>query len=881
MKNSALKKLITIFFIIMFALCNIMPTWAEGAPQTLKSATYHVSSQEPTFPSDNNFAALESNSVYIPVSEEPQLISPIEQNTDSEISVFQDEQKEIEDVQQIETNESGKPVISDNTSTHEEPSTNIAEEIIQTEEISAEVVETTTYNIDAITLENIPSYLVESVGLNTVSEEKTPVSLYEKNKTELYSFTTVNADDTHTLYLFNEPIKYIDTDTNEIKFIDNTIIPKLTLSENVSPLEADFNMSASASISPKPQFTGYTNTANSFSVNFPLSINQGVSLETAKGKITLSPSTASVSNASLTNTTFLGTTEQVVEYRDVFGSGTHLQYIPINNGFKENIVLDSYTGVNTFNFLINTGVFYPLYTEGEAIPFADPTTDDIAFILGQVDARDSYVGEDTDGHFTLYNSLSLTEIKSGKYLLTVTVDNDFLTSESTVYPVVIDPSVTIKNTSFRDTSVYSGKPTTQTFYSSSYNIVGYHGSSYGTGIAYIQTKDLTAFNYVDPDRVISATYKVYEGSGKTNSVTVGLYMTQATWQQDTITYNNKPANGSLVDSNTVNKSGYYTFDVTNHIKNTLAWSRERGGYSQTRGFALIASDSSASSKHFCSANYTGSTTPSITIQYTTYPEYDVGTLSKYSSTDEIGEKNYAWGKEIICDFYLYKFTVPEQSVYEIGTFKCNPNSNGLSDTEITLYDSTHTKKHRTSSIENTSIFGNYYAQFSITLSPGTYYVEVAATNPSTAAKYCYLAVDCNNFLSGGNNEDGSREYSLGQKMEEFYVIGPNDETQNCYSHAFGVPQAYTGFSTTLSDFEIEIAASGYVRVSSYQANCVIAYETNFHGSSYPNYISHFSRADDNIITSKLGGGFYVRQKYVDIYYEDSIYGSPAAYFIKS
>ena len=43
--------------------------------------------------------------------------------------------------------------------------------------------------------------------------------------TELSSFTTINEDETRTLYLFGDTVKYIDKTDNSIRFIDNSILP--------------------------------------------------------------------------------------------------------------------------------------------------------------------------------------------------------------------------------------------------------------------------------------------------------------------------------------------------------------------------------------------------------------------------------------------------------------------------------------------------------------------------------------------------------------------------------------------------------------------------------------------------------------------------------
>lgn len=126
------------------------------------------------------------------------------------------------------------------------------------------------------------------------------------------------------------------------------------------------------------------------------------------------------------------------------------------------------------------------------------------------------IGE-TDGHFTLYNSLKV-EKSDGRYILTVTVDKDFLEDPDTVYPVLIDPTATIASSNMQDTTVYSGAPDRQTYYSSSYNIVGNHGSSYGEGIAFMKMTNLAYYDYIFSEKVTSAKYKVYEGSGKTRHI---------------------------------------------------------------------------------------------------------------------------------------------------------------------------------------------------------------------------------------------------------------------------------------------------------------------------------------------------------------------------
>ncbi len=62
------------------------------------------------------------------------------------------------------------------------------------------------YNTSALTLDNLPEYIVN----NTLEKDIIAVGLAEEDTTELSSFTTINEDESRTLYLFGDPVKYID-----------------------------------------------------------------------------------------------------------------------------------------------------------------------------------------------------------------------------------------------------------------------------------------------------------------------------------------------------------------------------------------------------------------------------------------------------------------------------------------------------------------------------------------------------------------------------------------------------------------------------------------------------------------------------------------------
>ena len=90
---------------------------------------------------------------------------------------------------------------------------------IETNAFLSQIVENIDYKFEKLTLDNIPDYMITSVGINDVNADKMPIALATEDAKELNSFTTVNADGTNTLYLFNEPIKYVDGKTSEIRIV--------------------------------------------------------------------------------------------------------------------------------------------------------------------------------------------------------------------------------------------------------------------------------------------------------------------------------------------------------------------------------------------------------------------------------------------------------------------------------------------------------------------------------------------------------------------------------------------------------------------------------------------------------------------------------------
>ncbi len=440
-------------------------------------------------------------------------------------------------------------------------------------------------------LSDLPSAIAESIN----SAEKTPVEIINHETDDMYSITVKNDDGTNTLYVFQTPIKYEENNTVKLK---KDIV---TASAEKLSLFTDY------------EFESVNNEIKGF---YPKNISDGIKVEYDDYEVTLMPFSENKSSLlSLNNADNAVKTENTISYSEVFGSNISLEYSSTLNGIKENIIIEKYDGRNTFDFIIDTNGLLPEKLAGDSIPLLDPETGEMKLYIGQINAKDSYVGnnENDEVHFTLFNSLKLEKIDSSQYKLTVIVDKDFLESETTVYPVTVDPTISMSTSNMADAPVYSGYPSTN-YYTNDYNMVGYHGSSYKEATTYIKLKSLSSYKYINPTKISSVYYNVYEGSGRTSSATINVRGAASEWTDSAITHSNKPGLSSPVSSLTISSSGWYNFNITSLFKNWLKHELKESELNPNYGFALAASTTGVSSRHFCSANNTNYP-PSIIVNY--------------------------------------------------------------------------------------------------------------------------------------------------------------------------------------------------------------------------------------------------------------------------
>ncbi len=371
-------------------------------------------------------------------------------------------------------------------------------------------------------------------------------------------------DGENVAYLFSEPVSFIDDegnlvykDTNIRSVTDSTILNR---------------------------GYSYENGNNDYKAYFSEDSSKGLLLVEKDGEeIRLVPNGAQA----------VGMVEQIesdmelvdsFEYAGVYGTDSVLRFLPQLNGCKEEIVLSSYQGISDFSFTLYTeeGTIAAINSNGE-VEIIDSATKGIITTFVAPFANDSSGGLDiTSEHYTDC-TYELETVSEGKYTLTISVPEEYLESESTVYPVIIDP--TTNNISMElDTAVYSSRSDSPQGANPSACFGKTGTSEYGKGRAlyyFPLPSDIKKYA-----KISSAKLWLREVTGRDTTMYVRPYFVTESWNNST-TWNTQPAysttfsylgtSGVSLARRNINSTStdhatvpyWYAFNITNAVR---AWS---------------------------------------------------------------------------------------------------------------------------------------------------------------------------------------------------------------------------------------------------------------------------------------------------------------------
>ena len=221
------------------------------------------------------------------------------------------------------------------------------------------------------------------------------------------SHVYLNRDGTKTMYVYDHPVQYRD-DQGKIQDISLDIA-------DTGDVEYPFRTKA-----------------NSVVTTFPAMLTEGIML--SGNGVNLRLAAQMPSGNVVVNNGAHRLDAQTIAY--TYDANTTIEYALTYTGFKEDIVVSSYTGQTEYGFI--------LYTDGLALTNLDGSyyltdeTGDIQASIGDVivftaDERNNTFGE-----------MRATTIKPNQiYAMTIVLDAEYLADPKTVYPIRIDPTVSL------------------------------------------------------------------------------------------------------------------------------------------------------------------------------------------------------------------------------------------------------------------------------------------------------------------------------------------------------------------------------------------------------------------------------------------------------
>lgn len=482
----------------------------------------------------------------------------------------------------------------------------------------------------------------EAVAPELVEEQKHIARLYDK-ETELDTVIFANQDGTETAYIFDEAVKYLNS--------DGIITDK----------------------SNKLYSTGETNYAyinedNDIQTSFPirLSADAGVNLSYGEYSLVMYPVGSSDASAAKA----VENEEEYVYYDNTFGQGTALRYKTTFSGFKEDIIL--YDNVrNEFDFIVECGSLIPML-ENNTVVFTNPDTNEVVAMFDPVFVHDSYIGgDDGSSHGTWDNTTALNPLEDGKYKITVTANEEFLSSTDTVYPVYIDPSVTVTATgsgtgkTIVDTPIYNGAGAINiTSGANPTAVVGYvgtlNGVQYGAGRLLMKFPGLMSKSFMQSQNYIinSASLYMKDISGGATSAIIGAYIYTGPAWTESATYSDAIWDGVYKKEGRLQPVSKCTFSSPNSttgkfdILEAVRFWQSNPSYGE-KGIMLRAWTSEYDvnySKSLCTSE--GSTKPYLSVTYSSRTVannamMDRGVSSKTLTVKLIGQDAMATWQPLI------------------------------------------------------------------------------------------------------------------------------------------------------------------------------------------------------------------------------------------
>jgi len=233
----------------------------------------------------------------------------------------------------------------------------------------------------------------------------------------------------------------------------------------------------------------------------------------------------------------------------------NFEYIVEGSKVKENIILNSYQGRNTFEFELNVKNLEAKKQTDGSIHFFDQNGE-FVFLIERPYMYDSNTKDGPEGVISQNVEQEIVKTENG-YLLTITADEVFLTDPKRVYPVTIDPWIDVNQA--EDTFVSSSS--TSNYSNTDYLSVGYNAT---LGM----TRSLLKFNLPTiPNGEVSDAKLLLNQITDTSATQVNVHQVTSPYSTTTVTWANQPKFKSEQSGKNQNSAkGEAAFSITDTVK---------------------------------------------------------------------------------------------------------------------------------------------------------------------------------------------------------------------------------------------------------------------------------------------------------------------------
>ena len=389
--------------------------------------------------------------------------------------------------------------------------------------------------------------IVDTTGAVAVDEES---MLADNNVIDLE-----NSDGSNTIYLFSEPISFTD--------------------ENGNLKTKDISVEKQSDRELKKQGYTYTNGQNDYRINFSEDSDKGLLVEFNGCSYTIIPQGKFPVDGEKNVSENLNREFEIFEYENIYGVGTSLKFYPQLNGVKDEIVLNSNTGQNAFSFELKTENCTASLNDDGTVTLINENGENVQTFSAPFAYDSEYVEGDLKNEHYSDCAYSLEQKEDNTYILTVTVDKDWMESESTVYPIVIDPT-TSNISNYKDAGIYSSATSRVIPYGNEATCCFGRtaNSEYGYG------RVLNYFSWPSAIKKGAAINSAYiwerETTGRTTTTYVAPCLVSEHWVEGSVTWENRPGYYSSttmarknINSKSTDKSGdpyWYKFNIASAVK---------------------------------------------------------------------------------------------------------------------------------------------------------------------------------------------------------------------------------------------------------------------------------------------------------------------------